>query len=226
MNINLEGKRAFVTGGDGGIGSVICERLKACGAEVIAPGMDEMDLSSEASIQAYLKSHTEMPDILIHCAGINKLAGVEETFPEDTEEVFQVNLFSFVSLLKHFTPYMKERQFGRIIGISSLYGIVSKERRIPYSASKHAMNGVIKSVALELAKDNVLINGVAPGYVMTDMTRKNLSSAEIEEIREMIPAGRMQEAVEIADLCCFLCSEYNRSITGQTIPVDGGYVCK
>lgn len=226
MKINLEGRVAFITGGNGGIGRAICESLKECGAKVASPSSAELNLLSELSINDFLNASKFSPDIIIHCAGINELAGIEEVTPEIINRVFSVNLFSFISILKKFIPDMKRRNYGRIIGITSLYGIVSRERRIPYSSSKHAMNGLIKSLALETAKNNILINGVAPGYVMTEMTSKNLSVSEIEAIQQQIPTGRFQDASEVAKLCCFLCSDFNQSITGQIIPVDGGFLCK
>ncbi len=226
MNIDMTGHTLLITGGHGGIGRAICECFSSCGAEVIAPSSRDMNLLNEAAIDSFLDTMTSQPDMVIHCAGVNELAGIEELAPEVLGKVFRVNLFSFMHILKCTVPYMRTHHYGRIIGISSLYGIVSRERRIPYSSSKHAMNGLIKSLALETAGDNVLVNAVAPGYVMTEMTRKNLSPQEIEDIRQNIPTGRLQEAEEIAELCCFLCSDMNQSITGQVIPVDGGFTCR
>ena len=225
-SIDLSGKTLLITGGSGGIGSAICKSFAQAGAAVIAPEPTEMDLLSEASIDSYLNGLSVSPDLVIHSAGINELAGIAEVSRESLDRVFQVNLFSFIIILNRLVPAMREKGYGRIVGISSLYGIVSRERRIPYSASKHAMTGLIQSTALEVAGDNVLINGVAPGYVMTDMTRKNLSEAEIDALKRQIPTGRLQEASEIADLCLFLCSSLNQSITGRIIPGDGGFLCR
>lgn len=224
--IDLNNKRVFLTGGRGGIGSSIRDVFMEAGAEVISPTSEELNLAKDKDIVEYMNALSEAPDIIIHSAGINELAGITEITQELLDKVFQVNLFSFMTIIKQAIPSMKQKKYGRIVGISSLYGIVSKERRIPYSSSKHAMNGLIKSTALEVASDNILINGVAPGYVMTDMTRKNLSEIEIEDIKKQIPTGRFQEAEEIANLCLFLCSSMNQSITGQVIPVDGGFVCR
>ncbi len=227
MNIDFHGKTVWMTGAGGGIGSAIHSAFEGNGARVIAPRSSELDLRSETAVPEFAALHRDaMPDILIHCAGINELAGITEVSQDSLERVFQVNLFSFAALMKAVIPEMQRRQSGRIVGISSLYGIVSKERRIPYSSSKHAMRGLIQSAALETAAQNILINGIAPGYVMTDMTRKNLSPAEIEALKQQIPTGRLQEASEIADLCLFLCADTNRSITGQIIPVDGGFLCR
>lgn len=227
INIDLLGKKAFVTGGSRGIGKTIVETLAAAGAEVIAPTRAELDLSDRQSIGAFVKAHSDMAvDIFVHCAGVNELAGIGEINRETLLRVFDVNLFAPVDLLKAFYGNMKQKQWGRILFISSLYGIVSKERRLAYSSSKNALTGICKSLAIELGGDNILVNGVAPGYVMTDMTRKNLSEKEIAEIKENIPTHRLQSTEDIANIVVFLCSELNQSITGQLIAVDGGFTCK
>lgn len=224
--IDFSNVKVFITGGSGGIGSVICDTFSKYGASVDAPTSKELNLLDAKSVENYLSSMSEYPSIFIHSAGLNKLSGISEIDDKTLQDVFNVNVFSFMRILKHIVPEMQKNKYGRIIGISSLYGIVARERRVPYSASKHAISGIIKSVALEVANNNILINAVAPGYVMTDMTRNNLSEAEIEALKKEIPTHRLQTAKEIASLCLFLCSQYNMSITGQIIPVDGGFLCK
>ena len=140
--------------------------------------------------------------------------------------VYDVNLFAPIHLLKAFCQNMQENKWGRIVFISSLYGIVSRERRIAYSSSKNALTGLCKSLAIELGENNILVNCVAPGYVMTDMTRKNLSETEIKNIESQMPTHRFQTTEDIANLTAFLCSDLNQSITGQLIAVDGGFICK
>lgn len=227
MEISLSGRSVFLTGGSRGIGKRIGEVFQAAGAELTAPGREELDLLSAGSIEEYIRSHQEVkPDIFIHCAGINRLAGITEIDRDILQDVFQVNLYSAVQLLNAFADSMKEKKYGRILFVSSLYAMVSKERRIAYSASKNALTGLAKTLALELAPYHVMVNLIAPGYVMTDMTRKNLSEQEIELIREQIPTGSFQSEDDIASLAAFLCSDYNRSITGQLIAVDGGFTCR
>ena len=92
--------------------------------------------------------------------------------------------------------------------------------------SKSALTGLMRTLALELAGDQILVNAVAPGYVMTDMTTQNLTQAEIASISAQIPTGRFQTEDDIAQLAAFLCSDANRSITGQLIAVDGGLTCR
>lgn len=227
LNIDLSGKTAFVTGGSRGIGKTIVEVLQYGGANVIAPTRRELDLTDMLSIEAYsLKQKNLKIDIFIHCAGINELAGINEISQELLSRVYEVNLFAPIHLFKAFCPNMQENKWGRIVFISSLYGIVSRERRIAYSSSKNALTGLCKSLAIELGENNILVNCVAPGYVMTDMTRKNLSEAEIKNIESQMPTHRFQTTEDIANLTAFLCSDLNQSITGQLIAVDGGFTCK
>ena len=217
----------FLTGGSRGIGKTIKQPFEFQGITVIAPSREELNLADKTSISSYLEKNAALkPDIFIHCAGINELAGIDTITQEILERVFQVNVYAPIQLLNSFSKGMKERKYGKILFISSLYALVSKEKRIAYSSSKNALTGLCKTLTLELAPFNILTNLLAPGYVMTDMTRKNLSSDEIRKIEENIPTGRFQTEQEIADTAFFLCSEKNKSITGQLLAVDGGYICR
>lgn len=227
MEISFEGRSVFLTGGSRGIGRKIRETMECAGAEVIAPTRDELDLLQPDAVRLYLVANAQLcPDIFIHCAGLNELAGFREISRDILERVFQVNFFSGAELASGFAVRMVDRHWGRILFISSLYSMISKEKRIAYSSSKSALNGLIRTLALELAPENVLVNGIAPGYVLTDMTYKNLSAREIKEIEARIPTGRFQKDEEIATLAAFLCSGLNESITGQILTVDGGFTCR
>lgn len=227
MEISFNDKQVFITGASRGIGRKIREMFEKNGAVVTAPGRDRMDLLSKESIRDYIRCEgCPAPDIFVHCAGVNRLAGIEEVTDEILDEVFRVNYYAPVELLSQFVSGMKEKGGGHIILISSLYAVVSKERRIAYSSSKNALTGLAKSLALELAPYNIMVNMVAPGYVMTDMTRRNLDAEEQRHIRENIPTGRFQTEEEIASMVLYLCSDWNRSITGQLVAVDGGFLCR
>ena len=219
-------KTVFITGASRGIGLEIKTYFETRGAKVIAPSRSELDLSDLASVDEYLNSAKPDFDVCIHCAGINTLSGIEDVTDEIMIEAFNVNLLSAVKIIKSNAARMKEKQFGRVVFISSLYSAVSRENRIAYSTTKTALLGLTRTLALELAPYNILVNCVAPGYVMTDMTRKNLSEEEIRKIESNIPTGRFQETTEIADAVGFLCSDLNKSITGQSLYVDGGFLCR
>jgi NAD(P)-dependent dehydrogenase (short-subunit alcohol dehydrogenase family) len=222
----MKNKTALMTGASRGIGLHIAERLKEAGARLVAPTRNEMDLLSNESIDAYLNSLREQVDILINNAGINRLGGSCEISDRDIEETLQINLIGPVRLIKRVAPQMIERNYGRIVNISSIWSAVSKPRRVTYSASKSGLNGLTRAVAVELAPFNILVNSVAPGYVNTELTRQNNSEEEISIIRKSIPMQRLAQPEEIAELVCFLCSERNTYITGQTIVIDGGFTCQ
>jgi 3-oxoacyl-[acyl-carrier protein] reductase len=226
MNISFNGKQIFITGGSRGIGKTIAEQFCISGGKVIAPTHGELDLNDVSSINNYMVANKFEPSIIIFNAAINNKLSLENISEKDLIETFQINLFSSIQILKHFLPNMKKERRGKIIFISSLYAIVSKENRVLYSSSKNSVTGLMKTLSLELADFNILVNAVAPGYVMTDMTRKNLSSGEISEILNLIPTKKFQTEAEIANLVMFLASEYNQNITGQLIAVDGGFLCR
>ena len=219
-------KRVLITGASGGIGRYIKKIFEEAGNEVIAPTRKEMDLSDRESIRRFIKSYGTETDIFVHCAGVNLLSQIDQISMSMIDTVFQTNTFSAVEIISGIVPHMKEQKFGRIVLISSLYAIISREKRMAYSMSKNALTGLAKTLSLELGQYNILTNCVAPGYAMTDMTRKNLSMQEIEQIRESIPTKRFQSGQDIANIVMFLCSEMNQSITGQLIAVDGGFTCK
>lgn len=216
---------ALITGAARGIGAAIRDRLKQEGFTILTPGRGELNLLSDASIDAYLASIERPVDILVNNAGINYLASIEEVSSEKLQAMFQVNLTAPIRLIQGLIPRMKANRFGRIVNISSIFGVVSRERRLLYSATKSGLIGMTRTLAIELAPYNILVNCVAPGYVMTELTRQNNTEEEMERIRKTIPLGRLAEPHEIAEMVAFLCSDKNNYITGQTIVVDGGFTC-
>jgi 3-oxoacyl-[acyl-carrier protein] reductase len=226
LNISYADKQIFVTGASRGIGKTIADSFKKNGAEVISPARSEMDLSDISSVDHYLTRVDFSPSVIVINAAVNIKSYVEDVLEKDFFYTFQVNLYASIQIIKHFLPWMKKNKWGKIIFISSLYALVSKEQRLLYSSSKNATTGLMKTLALELAPYDICVNAIAPGFVMTEMTKKNLSKKEIESIIKNIPTGRLQTENEIADLVLFLASEYNKSITGQIIAVDGGFLCR
>jgi 3-oxoacyl-[acyl-carrier protein] reductase len=219
-------RTALVTGGSRGIGKAICEVLEHKGLKVVSPTRQQLDLADEASITAYLDSVDFDVDVLVNCAGMNTLSNIADLPMDLLQKTFQVNFFSSFLLLKGFLPGMQSRGYGRVVNIGSVYSLVSRERRLPYSASKTALTALTRTAAIEYAGSNVLVNSVLPGYVMTDMTAKNLNAAEIAKLCERIPMGRLAQPKEIANVVAFLCSEENTYLTGQSIVVDGGFMVR
>lgn len=216
---------ALVTGASRGIGEAIATQLEKDGCKVLTPSRSEMDLASSNSIEHYLSALKEDVDILINNAGINQIAVLDEIEPANITSTLQINLLAAFRISQFFAKGMKKREYGHIVNISSLWSVVTRTGRTSYAMSKTAINGMTRSMAVELAPFNVLVNAVAPGYVLTDLTRQNNSSEEIEKIAQSIPMKRLATPEEIATLVAFLCSPQNTYLTGQTIIADGGYSC-
>jgi NAD(P)-dependent dehydrogenase (short-subunit alcohol dehydrogenase family) len=218
-------RTALVTGASRGIGAAIASKLIDSDCKILTPSRAELDLGSDQSVESYLVNLDQPVDILINDAGINRVAMLENIQDGDVWDTLQINLLAPFRLIQFLAPQMKARNYGRIVNISSLWGVVSRAGRASYSMSKTALNGMTRSLAVELAPFNILVNAVAPGYVMTDLTRQNNSPSELEKISQSIPIQRLADPHEIADVVFFLCSEQNTYLTGQTIVVDGGYTC-
>jgi len=120
---------------------------------------------------------------------------------------------------------MKKNRWGRIINISSIFGIVARGKQTMYSATKHAINGVTKTLALELGPHNILVNSVCPGFTNTDLVKRNPPEKNAL-IAKDIPLGRFAEPSEIAELVLFLISDKNTYVNGQSLVIDGGFTCR
>ena len=134
-----------------------------------------------------------------------------------------LNLIAPIKLIRGFAGKMKENRYGRIVNIGSIWAVVSKPGRCVYSATKNGIHGVTNTMAVELAPYNILVNTVCPGFTMTEMTKKNNTPEQIEELSREIPMQRLAEPEEMAEVIYFLCSEQNTYLTGQKITVDGGF---
>lgn len=218
---------ALVTGGSRGIGRAIAEQLSQEGYTVYAPTREEMNLSDSDSVQRYCESVQNVAfDVIVNNAGINDIHDIDEITDEELEQMLEVNLKSPIRILRSLVPQMKKHQYGRIINIGSIWSVVSKRGRTVYSVTKHGIHGLTKTLAVELAEYNILINTVCPGFTLTELTRKNNTQEQIDEISKEIPLSRMAEPEEIASAVCYLVSERNTYLTGQLIAVDGGYTSK
>jgi 3-oxoacyl-[acyl-carrier protein] reductase len=223
--MSADRRTALITGGSRGIGLAITKRLRLDGIEVIAPTRTEMDLLSGASINAYVRSLKQPVDILVNNAGINIIAPLAGITDGDLQDTMQIDLFAPLRLARLLAPPMMERRYGRIVNISSVWAVATKAGRLMYSTAKAGLGGMTRTLAVELAPYNVLVNALAPGFVNTELTRRNNTEAEIEAIGKTIPTGRLAEPEEIAEVAAFLASDRNSYVTGQLIMVDGGYTC-
>lgn len=219
-------KTVFLTGASRGIGHAIAKKLKVKKYIIISPNRQELDLADKQSISRYFEKHKNIPiDILINNAGINYPQWIHELEDENIIHTLSVNLIAPIRLIRACTQHMMQKKWGRIVNISSMFGIVARGKQSAYVASKHGMLGLTKALALELGQYNILVNAVCPGFVKTDLTNRN-SKEKNDILAKDIPLKRFAKPEEIAEVVAFLVSERNTYINGASIVVDGGYTCK
>lgn len=213
----------LVTGGSRGIGHEIVRIYEEAGYSVCAPTHAELDLSSVESVEGFIKKNLSRKFcIIVNNAGVNYINTIENIKDKDVQDMINVNLISPLRLIRGFVPCMKKAHFGRIVNIGSIWGVISKPGRTGYSITKHGIHGMTKTLALELGRDGILVNTIAPGQTMTELTRRNNSREDIEQMERDIPLGRLADPAEIANAVFFLGNENNTYITGQELVVDGG----
>lgn len=256
----LKGRTAVVTGSTSGIGLAIARALAAEKANVLLNGFGDAGeierlrsaMASEFGIKvAYSGADMTKPkeirdmialavqefggvDVLVNNAGIQFVSPVAE-FPEDKwDQIIAINLSSVFHAAKAAIPLMKASGWGRIINISSAHGLVASPFKSAYVTAKHGVNGLTKTIALELARDNITCNAICPGYVRTPLVDKQVDDqARVHGIprdrvvREVIlkpqPTQRFVEVEEVAGLAVFLCSPSGMSINGAALSMDGGW---
>ena len=238
----LKGKVALVTGGTGGIGSAICQRLADAGARIATTYRNEEKAKSWAAASAFdpiiiacdvgeyddcvrmretLESQVGQVDILVNNAGITRDATFKKITAEHWRQVISADLDSVFNVSHQFVNGMAERGWGRVINISSINGQKGCFGQTNYSAAKAGMHGFSMALALEVARKGVTVNTVSPGYIATEMVM-----AVREEVRQQIiaqiPAGRLGKPEEIAALVAFLVSDDAGFITGANFAANGG----
>jgi NAD(P)-dependent dehydrogenase (short-subunit alcohol dehydrogenase family) len=247
MDIDLSGKRAFVTAGASGIGLATAQALKAVGAEVIVCDVDEValaacadnfqgyrcDVSDEAAVDRIMTQVMIRDlDILVNNAGIaGPTAALEEITYGDWQKTLAVCLDSQFLFSRRVLPQMKARRSGLIVNVSSTAGIAGFPNRSPYAAAKWAVVGLTKTMAMETGRFNIRVNAIAPGSVTGErMERVVAAYAEAEKITPEevtrlfnlgVSMGNFVEAEDIGAMVVYLASKYGRHISGQVLCVDG-----
>jgi 3-oxoacyl-[acyl-carrier protein] reductase len=245
MNTENKRRRALVTGGSGGIGAAICERLAADGHQVIvhanrglekaqalvekivaAGGSAEavaFDITDRAATAAALEALVEVApiQILVNNAGIHDDAVFPGMTGEQWDRVIDVSLNGFFNVTQPLTMPMMRTRWGRIVSVSSVAAVAGNRGQVNYAAAKGALHAASKSLALELASRGVTVNVVAPGLIATGMIE---GSFDADAVKRMVPMQRVGQPAEVAHLVAFLASDQAGYISGQVISINGAMI--
>jgi 3-hydroxybutyrate dehydrogenase len=261
--MTLKGKTALITGSTSGIGAGIAEKFASCGANIIITGLVAEQNAFDAFLESLKSYHTKITyipadilteqackdlifesnklsgqiDILINNAGTQCVSPVE-SFPLDKWElILNLNLSAPFRLIQNILPLMREQKFGRIINIASAHGLVASKHKAAYVAAKHGLVGLTKVVALETAQENITVNAICPGWVLTPLVQaqidkialdNNLSNEQASKklLCEKQPSEAFVLPEQIGALAVFLSSDDAAQITGTTHSIDGGWTAQ
>lgn len=237
-------KTVIVTGGSRGIGKAIAQKFAEEGYNVLLNyhksefsavetakkynniDVFKADISSPKDVEAminYAKEKYKKIDVLINNAGISSTGLLQDLSLEEWNHLFEVNVTGTFLVTREVLPHMIAQKGGKIINISSVWGLIGASTEVAYSATKAAIIGFTKALAKEVGPSNITVNSIAPGIVMTDMV-SNLSVEEFDQIRNEIPLGQIGSTEDIADAAFYLASDSANYITGQVLSPNGGWV--
>jgi NAD(P)-dependent dehydrogenase (short-subunit alcohol dehydrogenase family) len=247
----LSGKIALVTGAGSGIGRAVAVAYSREGAKVIVSDLDEKGgnetvelITSHGGIAKFIKADVALPednrilveesvktygalDIACNNAGIGGPIAPTGEYPVDGwNKVISINLSGVFYGMHYQIPAMLKKGGGVIINMASILGAVGTANSPAYVAAKHGVVGLTKATALEYAQQNIRVNSVGPGYIITPLLTNNLSDEVLKYIETLHPVKRLGKSEEVAELVLFLSSDQSSFITGSYYPVDGGYLAQ
>ncbi|MGC5014633.1 3-hydroxybutyrate dehydrogenase [Streptosporangium sp. DT93] len=246
---DLSGRQAVVTGAGSGIGRACALRLAAAGAHVVVVDIDaEAAAAVAAEISGtpvvadlsepdFVRAIPPGTDIVVNNAGFQHVAPIEEFPPQVFSKILKVMVEAPFLLVREALPGMYERGWGRIVNISSVHGLRASPYKSAYVTAKHALEGLSKTIALEGAAHGVTSNCVSPAYVRTALVENQIDAQaethglardEVVEQIMLAPAAvkRLIEPEEVAELVAYLCGPHSSSITGVSLPLDGGWTAR
>ncbi len=248
---NLSGKTALITGASKGLGKAMALALSAAGATVALVSRDTAklsavqteianagghadvfvaDVSSEAQVdqlETEVAARLGKVQILINNAGINIRKNLIDFSLDEWQSVLNTNLTSVFLMSRRFVPHMRGTGYGRVICMTSIMSHISLPQRSAYSASKAAVLGLIRALALELATEGITVNGISPGPFATEMNQAIVNNPELNtQFLANIPTGCWGKVEDIGSLAGFLCSDAASFITGTDILIDGGWTAR
>lgn len=236
MITSFKGKKILVTGYSSGIGNCLIKKYLSLGAKVYSTSTKlefkkknlivlKCNFLNQNSQDIFFKKIENITfDVVVNNAGINIIDEIYNIKDQDIEKIIRINLTIPAQIIKLTSRRMIKRRKGKIINISSIFGSISKSKRASYSSSKSGLIGLTKASALDLAKYDILVNSVSPGFIDTKLTRKILGKNLMKKIKNQIPLKKIAKPDEIIPYIIFLSSDNNNYITGQNCVIDGGFV--
>ena len=227
-------KNILITGGSRGIGAEMVKAFSQAGYRVFFTYKNSVDLAQKLSEETgatalcgradEIKSKINVPlYAIINNAGIAEQKMFQDITAEDWDAMFDTNIRDMFLITKAFINDMIHNKEGRIINISSIWGISGASCEVHYSASKAAVIGFTKALAKEMGPSNITVNCIAPGVIDTDMN-KNITPEIMEELKDETPLGRIGTPNDIAQAVLYLCSDGAAFVTGQVMTIDGGFI--
>lgn len=214
----------LLIGAGGDIGQSIAATLTANGYRVTGTTRDILDLGDPVSVAAFTRNQTSSYKHIIFAAAVNNPVPFQDITDTSLDDSLQVNLIAFLKVLRLLLERIPETNNNSITMISSLFGLVGRQGRLPYSISKHAMMGACKTLALELGARGIRVNTISPGFIDTKLTRRNIKEARLAKLSNLIPLRRLGKPSEIAEAVAFLISDKANYINGTDIVIDGGFM--
>jgi 3-hydroxybutyrate dehydrogenase len=246
MDIKIDNKSVLITGGTGSIGMALVELFSQNGGDVLFQYNKNDQRAHDIEKKTGAKStridflgNDPLPnkifDIIVNSAGINITKNLSHEIDDaEWDRTIDINMSAPFHIIRKYLPYMIKSKWGRIINISSIYGLRGTTNNLPYNASKHGLSGLTKTIAKEYAQYGITCNEICPGPIESELMQRIAKEKErtlgipaekyLNDARQWVPAHRMAQPVEVASLALYLASDLAGYINGVSIPIDGALI--